>query len=603
MKSLRFLFLLVFFLPNYSHTQWIQIPSGTSSFLVDISFVNSNVGWAAGHNRTLIKTTNGGQAWTVSTPINSGDILSVFFINEQIGWIGSSTGLIYKTTDGGVTWNQQYNANKWITKIYFVSETTGFAVTHRYDNVYPYYNRMGEILKTTNGGQSWVIKNQIYYDGYQCIHFPDPENGFAVGTFGMFTRTTNGGETWSNPIFLTYHWFHTVFFIDKYTGFAAGGNFYNTLIFKTTNSGNNWSLVRNTYEGGILGITFLDEQKGWACGYNGTMLKTIDKGVNWVPENSTLNSAIGEMVIFENSGFAVGEYGKVLKYGQQGSTNIEIIQPNGGEIISAGSNYEILWNSLDVVDVKIEFSINNGQNWNTIIDSIPSTGIFNWNVPQLVSTQCKIRISDKSDPGIFSVSNGTFSIQSSRLISVIQPNGGEVIQGGSNYEIQWSSNDVEHIKIEYSINNGASWNSIIDSVPSVGIYIWNVPNIQTIQGRVKISDITMTSISDVSDNSFRIDYTVDVNNWNTITEFELYQNYPNPFNPTTVISFSLPETEFVTIKVYNILGDEVAVLLNAEVPSGYYSVEFNSNGLVSGTYFYRIQTGSFADTRKMILLK
>ena len=602
MKSLRFLFVLLIFFPCFVLGQWTQIPSGTTSFLVDLSFVNPNAGWVAGHNRTLLKTTNGGQNWTTSTPINSGDILSVFFINEQTGWIGSSTGLIYKTTNGGASWSQQYNANfKWITKIFFVNETTGFATIHKYDP--DPFLREGAIIKTTNGGQSWTIKTQVFSDGFQCIHFPDPENGFAVGTWGMFTRTSNGGETWSNPVFLTNNWFHSVFFIDKYTGFAAGGGFTNTLIFKTTNNGNSWALVRSTNEGGILGITFLDDQKGWACGYNGTMLKSTNAGSNWSTENSSVNSAIGEMVMFPNTGLAVGEFGVVLKYGQQGSTNISIIQPNGGEILTSGSTYEILWNSQDVVDVKIEFTSNNGQNWTTIIDSIPSTGIYNWAVPQVVSSQCKIRISDKSDPGIFSVSNGTFSIQSSRLINVIQPNGGEVIPGGSNYEIQWNSNDVEYVKLEYSINNGASWNIIVDSVPSVGIYTWTVPNIQTIQGRIKISDITMPSISDISDNTFRIDHSVDVNEWHSVTEFGLNQNYPNPFNPSTVISFSIPVSEYVTIKIYDMLGNEVGVIVNEELPAGTHTAELRTDGLSSGTYFYRMQAGSYSDTKKMIFLK
>ncbi|VAX23324.1 Alkaline phosphatase [hydrothermal vent metagenome] len=85
--------------------------------------------------------------------------------------------------------------------------------------------------------------------------------------------------------------------------------------------------------------------------------------------------------------------------------------------------------------------------------------------------------------------------------------------------------------------------------------------------------------------------------------FLLSQNYPNPFNPTTVISYSLPESGFVSMKMYDILGNEVAVLVNEYKPTGNYSIEFNGNDLSSGVYIYQMQAGSFIDTKKLMLLK
>ncbi|MBE0572456.1 MAG: T9SS type A sorting domain-containing protein [Ignavibacteriaceae bacterium] len=90
---------------------------------------------------------------------------------------------------------------------------------------------------------------------------------------------------------------------------------------------------------------------------------------------------------------------------------------------------------------------------------------------------------------------------------------------------------------------------------------------------------------------------------NVPSTFSLYQNYPNPFNPTTTIAYEIPERGFVTLKVYDVLGREVATLLNEEKPAGSYKIEFNGTSLTSGIYFYQLNAGNYSETRKMILLR
>ncbi len=86
-------------------------------------------------------------------------------------------------------------------------------------------------------------------------------------------------------------------------------------------------------------------------------------------------------------------------------------------------------------------------------------------------------------------------------------------------------------------------------------------------------------------------------------EFSLSQNYPNPFNPTTMIKFQLPISNYVTLKIYDVLGKEVATLFDGEKPAGMYEVQFNASNIPSGVYFYTLRAGEFIETRKMILLK
>ncbi len=90
---------------------------------------------------------------------------------------------------------------------------------------------------------------------------------------------------------------------------------------------------------------------------------------------------------------------------------------------------------------------------------------------------------------------------------------------------------------------------------------------------------------------------------NVVKTYQLSQNYPNPFNPSTTIKFSIPEKNMVTLKIFNVLGQEVKSLVNREYSAGSYEVNFDASQLSSGIYFYSISAGDFHSTKKMILMK
>jgi Secretion system C-terminal sorting domain len=98
-------------------------------------------------------------------------------------------------------------------------------------------------------------------------------------------------------------------------------------------------------------------------------------------------------------------------------------------------------------------------------------------------------------------------------------------------------------------------------------------------------------------------YPYESNSNNQPNEFALNQNYPNPFNPSTRIQYQVSSISQVIVKVFDVLGNEVTTLVNEEKSAGIYEVEFNANELTSGIYFYKMQTGSFVETKKMILIK
>ena len=129
-----------------------------------------------------------------------------------------------------------------------------------------------------------------------------------------------------------------------------------------------------------------------------------------------------------------------------------------------------------------------------------------------------------------------------------------------------------------------------DIIPSnpVDLSILGIPGFYIPGLETKLTDEIVVSVDD--------DIT-------SLQEFSLEQNYPNPFNPSTTIKYSIPSSGFVSLKVYDVLGNEVATLINEEKSAGSYEVEFSAAGLSSGIYFYKLQSGNLVETKKMILLR
>ncbi|MCI0472539.1 MAG: T9SS type A sorting domain-containing protein [Ignavibacteria bacterium] len=102
----------------------------------------------------------------------------------------------------------------------------------------------------------------------------------------------------------------------------------------------------------------------------------------------------------------------------------------------------------------------------------------------------------------------------------------------------------------------------------------------------------------------RFDRAVSVGNYsNSVNDFKLYQNYPNPFNPSALIRFAIPKQDFVNLKIYDITGREVKVLINVVMKAGYYVVVISASDFASGVYFYSLQSGDFIQTKRMVLIK
>jgi photosystem II stability/assembly factor-like uncharacterized protein len=394
-KSLMILFVLIV-LSITSIAQWNQQTSGTTKNLWGVSFVDQNLGFVCGESGTILKTTDGGINWV---PQNSGTIYQlagIQFIDANIGYCASwsdNGGILLKTVNGGATWNNiSLNIpNTHCGGMWFFDSQAGILALG--DNNYA----QSKILKTVNGGVSWET---VYNGGNGWIsffHFPDRNNGYATMSGSRVLKTTDGGNNWTllNNIGGNF-WMSGVYFFDKNTGFVGGGE-YSTMgwsIFKTTDGGASWQTVTNDYGTSIM--LFTSSDIGFSIGgekgqiTKKIIIKTTTAGVSWTKDSyPSENSLNGISFVNDNVGFAVGDNGTILKYSdlsgisnQVSSSGMMIVYPNP---------------ALDFITLKIDEANNLGSEIK--IYNITGTLVKS----ELISkNQQKISIADLSN-GIYAV--------------------------------------------------------------------------------------------------------------------------------------------------------------------------------------------------------
>ncbi len=186
--------------------------------------------------------------------------------------------------------------------------------------------------------------------------------------------------------------------------------------------------------------------------------------------------------------------------------SVTLSSPNGGEELAAGSIKKIEWTSSGIANVKIEFSTNGGISWTTIAENAQSIGYYEWTVPtNIISTNCLIKISDSLNANTFDISQTSFSIVLP-IITVTYPNGAEKLAAGRNINITWASTSANNVNLQLSSNNGITWTSIAQNIQSTGSYSWGIPDISSQYCLIKVSDNTISSVSDISNSVFNIDH-------------------------------------------------------------------------------------------------
>lgn len=367
-------------------------------------------------------------------------------------------------------------------------------------------------------------------------------------------------------------------------------------------------------------VFFLDNQKGFAVGDAGTIRYTLNGGQQWLSINGVTAEDLHD-VSFQSAslGIIVGDNGRIFRSTNGGTIWVQAVSGTNNNLrtVSFGDGGMVYAGGRDGIILR---STNNGVNW-----SIVTSGTIRYRGSAAkLSTKAWI----VGDGGVIFTSNNSgvsFTAQNSNTASdlhtIFMLNDLTGYIGGQNSTII------------YTTSGGAQWtsrnsgiNQGIDGIHFSNINTgWAVGN----NGAVYVTNnagVTWTAENSSTTNELNDVYFPDINHgWavgmnGTIIfrsgtvglvelsgeiphNFSLNQNYPNPFNPVTTIEFSLSSQSFIELSVFNLLGEEVAVLVNQELAPGVYRTSLNAAGLPSGIYFYRLKADDFQSTKKMMLVK
>ncbi len=303
---------------SVSYSQWFQLTTNITQDLQDIYFVNNNTGIAVGSYGIIIRTTDAGQTWVTISSGTSNSLFSLVFPDNMTGFTGGHTGTVLRTLNAGASWSPRTGCGINIRSIAFFNVNTGITAG-------------GGILMcyTTDGGQNW---NPRYLPQFAAssITFLNSTTliASAVDMPGsVIYKSTNSGYNFSTVLNLvnsgfdvTYALAH-IYFKDPATGFCTGtrssyGQVYGT-IYRTTNGGDNWQICCNEGPAAgnvLLGIYFGDALTGFAAGGNGMIIRSTNCGANWSAQSSGITGPLNAIYMLNNlTGYACGNNGVILK--------------------------------------------------------------------------------------------------------------------------------------------------------------------------------------------------------------------------------------------------------------------------------------------------
>jgi hypothetical protein len=575
------------FYSTNSGTNWTNV-TGNLPMTVHAAVIHNGDMYAGMLDSAVYKSTNNGATWFRAWNITTRrDVNFLATFGNTIYAAHSSEARLFSSTDNGLTWTQSDilaigAINEYVNDLLVTSSGIYVPLLYQTSFSLPWG---GGVYVSTNG-TSWSFNNDGLIPRWIDAVASSQGDVLAATRGGGIFRSTNQGQSWnsSSAGLVKSRVLHL-----SYTN--GGQKFYSSIygggFFVSEDSAQSWQ-SRNTGFENIFSLPvitqFLIKGTSWFAGTEDDGLyKSTNEGTSWFKSGMDPFVFTG-LAVRGNDLFATQAVTDgVFRSTDDGFSWTQIMggfttfSPTCLAIGGAGTIF------VGIYEGSILRSTNNGTNW---LGSFLGGGAIPRYIRFIGSTM------------FAGTSNGVYR--------------------STNFGINWtpSNNGMQGIDVNFiaiqdtntlfaatsdsgmyvSLDNGNNWFAWNDGLPtlelvgvrSTGTHLYCGTKYYGILRR-PINNI----VTEVNENSFS----------ETPSDFVLKQNYPNPFNPGTHISWRSPMGSWQTLKVYDLLGREVATLVDEYKRAGSYQIEFDASGLPSGIYFYKLQAGSFIQTKKMIVIK
>lgn len=506
--------------------------------------------------------------WEILVEFSPSLLTDLFFVDHKEGWmvdISLFTPGIRHTTDGGMTWEFQEGEGDYFS-VFFLDNDIGWV------------GGMNGLLRhTIDGGKNWVVQETGVDDYLLDIFFLNEKEGWIAGGtagFGFATHliihTDDAGETWEvqqegNHISTIYN---DIFFSDTLNGLVVGRN---KLVYYTDDGGDNWNEADFDYGfgGGITSLSYFGNGKYLGAGYRNlraAIYKSLSYGQSW----SLIDTLIEESILMGISipdfvnGWAVGTLG--------GDTDPEL--------------FGLFLRTMD-----------GGDTWNIVEIS---TGNEFFRSLMFINPHKGWMIGNLQDLIQYSEEDSTYPNPPNDFLALASEN--NVILSFSTPVENTDGSPLEDLEgyslyrdFEYRRMISAELDDYVDGNFPNGTYSYFLRSIDVFGNEGPSTDTVQVTIDYIGIK--RDEKSL------TLSDFKLYDNYPNPFNSSTRVEFTIQESGFTRLIIYDLLGREVSTLVNNDLDAGLYSATWETGKASSGIYFYKLTSGDFIETKKMLFLK
>ena len=598
---------------------WEQQLAGGGDRLHAVQFIDERKGAIVGSQGVIFRTTNAGKSWSRQVDSTTRHLYSVSLPDSMNGYAVGENGLILHTSDGGKIWSPQQSGNTYLlSSVSFSDPNNGIVV-----------GESNAILTTTDGGTTWTAQAGFIGASLTTVLRIDAGTVIATGMSGIVLKSTDGGVSWTKRTVGSISSLYGVAPFDDFRMIAVGQR---GEILATSDRGASWVPRTSGVSSNLLAVATFGSDTAVAVGENGTIVRTEDGGVSWM--DASLTPIPGETNYL--SGIAFSSTGKALIVGHLGRPEGQFTFPYSLTLRSndrgrtwsrtlisfrVGEGFAYVrdtLNSVSFVDSLIAMTVgakgrmlrstDAGVKWDTLTTTTLPNSRASASAEAAYTTQNLHSVAfSKSHVGVgTAVGAGGVVLHTADSgltwgsVVIPQQNLRSISYGDTTFAMAVGDNG----QMYHSSNGGRNWSDL---------------SFLGTQRRLVIrTNKTLYGVSLFADNIVLVgeggiilgregpDIPVVVEyEWaaSIPSSITLRQNYPNPFNPVTVISFQLSVLSDVKLSVFDLLGHEIAVLVNERKPAGTYQVTWNASHLASGMYICRLSAGGAFLTRKLLLIK